>query len=92
MKKQARRSYPAENPTFYLSETAKIKFNSPSRRTTVMVTQIPSPTQQEVIYPDSDGLPMADNTKQFRWILIIQQNLAWLFADDPNVFVAGDLL
>jgi Uma2 family endonuclease len=35
---------------------------------------------------------MSDNTKQFRWIVVIQQNLEWLFADDPNVFVAGDLL
>ncbi|MDX2213073.1 MAG: Uma2 family endonuclease [Oculatellaceae cyanobacterium bins.114] len=45
-----------------------------------------------VIYPDSDGKPMADNTKQFRWIVVIQQNLDWLFAKDANVFVAGDLL
>src|SRR5919202_723019 len=57
-----------------------------------MVTQLKSPQKPDVIYPDSDGLPISDNTKQFRWILIIQQNLAWLFADDPNVFVAGDLL
>lgn len=35
---------------------------------------------------------MADNTVQFRWITTIQQNLDWLFANDPNVFVAGDLL
>lgn len=35
---------------------------------------------------------MANNTKQFRWIVTIQQNLDWLFADDSNVFVAGDLL
>lgn len=35
---------------------------------------------------------MADNTKQFRWIMVIYHNLEWLFADDPNVFVAGDLL
>jgi Uma2 family endonuclease len=48
--------------------------------------------QPEVIYPDSDGQPMADNTEQFRWIVFIQQNLESLFADDPNVFVAGDLL
>jgi Uma2 family endonuclease len=45
-----------------------------------------------IIYPDSDGNPMADNTKQFRWIVVIQQNLDWIFALDPNVFVAGDLL
>ena len=57
-----------------------------------MVTQLKSPQKPDVIYPDSDGQPMSDNTKQFRWILIIQQNLAWLFADDPNVFVAGNLL
>lgn len=46
----------------------------------------------EVFYPESDGKPMADNTKQFRWIVVIEQNLEWLFSDDPNVFVAGDLL
>jgi len=57
-----------------------------------MVTQLKSPQKPDVIYPDSDGLPLSDNTKQFRWILIVQQNLAWLFADDRNVFVAGDLL
>ncbi|MFM6106146.1 MAG: Uma2 family endonuclease, partial [Sphaerospermopsis kisseleviana] len=32
-----------------------------------------------------------NNTEQFRWILVIQQNLDWLFADNPDVFVAGDL-
>jgi Uma2 family endonuclease len=56
-----------------------------------MVSQLQSPAHSEVIYPDSDGKPMANNTKQFRWIVVIQQNLDWLFADDPNVFVAGDL-
>lgn len=45
-----------------------------------------------LIYPDSDGQPMADNTKQFRWIVLIKENLELLFADDPQVFVAGDLL
>jgi hypothetical protein len=35
---------------------------------------------------------MADNTEQFRWIVTIQQNLDWLFADRPDGFVAGDLL
>lgn len=50
-----------------------------------------SQTQTQIIYPDSDGQPMANNTIQFRWILVIQQNLDWMFASDPNVFVAGDL-
>lgn len=57
-----------------------------------MVSQLPFSQKPEVIYPESDGKPMSDNTKQFRWIVVIQQNLEWLFADDPNVFVAGDLL
>ncbi|OYQ62498.1 hypothetical protein B9G53_21860 [Pseudanabaena sp. SR411] len=46
----------------------------------------------EIDYPDSDGNPMADNTEQYRWIVIIKENLEIMFADDPNVFVAGDLL
>lgn len=56
-----------------------------------MVSQLDSPNQTEVIYPESDGQPMADNTKQFRWIVVIEQNLDWMYADDPSVFVAGDL-
>ncbi|MBD6620082.1 Uma2 family endonuclease [Komarekiella sp. 'clone 1'] len=57
-----------------------------------MVTQLPSSTQKGIIYPDSDGQPMADNTKQFELIVWIKDNLELLFANDPNVFVAGDLL
>lgn len=53
-----------------------------------MVSQHPA----KVYYPDSDGQPMADNTKQFRWIVTIKENLDLLFTADPNVFVAGDLL
>lgn len=56
-----------------------------------MVSQIQSPTQSEVIYPDSDGQPVANNPIQLRSLVEIQQNLDWLFAHDPNVFVAGDL-
>jgi Uma2 family endonuclease len=52
-----------------------------------MVQQLPT-----LIYPDSDGQPMADNTKQFRWIVVIKENLELLFATNPDVFVAGDLL
>lgn len=57
-----------------------------------MTTQIQSANQPDLIYPESDGQPMADNTKQFRWIVTIKEGLEWLFQDDPNVFVAGDLL
>ncbi|NJP10322.1 MAG: hypothetical protein HC866_13300 [Leptolyngbyaceae cyanobacterium RU_5_1] len=57
-----------------------------------MVLQVPPSSASEVVYPESDGKPMSDNTKQFRWIVVIKENLEWLFANDPNVFVAGDLL
>ena len=56
------------------------------------MSQLQTSEPQNIVYPDSDGQPMADNTKQFRWIVLIQQNLAAWFADDPSVFVAGDLL
>jgi Uma2 family endonuclease len=56
-----------------------------------MVT-LPSPLQKDIIYPDSDGQPMADNTKQFELIVLIKKNLDLLFINEPNVFVAGDLL
>lgn len=57
-----------------------------------MVTQLPSSTSKGIIYPESDGQPMADNTKQFELIVLIKKNLDLLFVNDPNVFVAGDLL
>lgn len=57
-----------------------------------MVSQVQADSQPTIDYPESDGKPMADNTKQFRWIVVIKENLESLFADDLTVFVAGDLL
>jgi Uma2 family endonuclease len=57
-----------------------------------MVQQLPTEAASAIIYPDSDGQPMADNTKQFRWIVVIKENLEILFAAVPDVFIAGDLL
>lgn len=57
-----------------------------------MSTQTASRARPDVQYPDSDGQPMADNTVRFRWIVTLQGGLDTLFRDDPNVFVAGDLL
>jgi len=48
--------------------------------------------EQTIHYPESDGQPIADNTRQFRWIVMIKENLETLFRDRANVFVAGDLL
>jgi Uma2 family endonuclease len=51
-----------------------------------------SPSPQPVIYPESDGKPMADNTKQARWIVILFDNLLALLADVADVFIAADIL
>jgi hypothetical protein len=48
--------------------------------------------KNEIIYPDCHGQPMSDNTSQFNWTVKIKENLQVLFASNPNVFVAGDLL
>jgi Uma2 family endonuclease len=57
-----------------------------------MSTVAPVRAKDTVVYPECDGLPMAENTKQFRWIVTIQGGLDALYRADPNVFVAGDLL
>ncbi len=54
-----------------------------------MVSQLSKP--DIIIYPDSDGKPMADNTKQFELIVEIKKGLDLMFLNDPQVFVAGDL-
>lgn len=46
----------------------------------------------EIIYPSSDGQPMAESTEHYQWIVTITGGLESLFKDDENVFVAGDLL
>src|SRR5262245_10553565 len=45
-----------------------------------------------ILYPESDGLPMADNTLQLRWIVMLYSNLTALFAERADVFVGGDQL
>ncbi|MCU0444887.1 MAG: Uma2 family endonuclease [Microscillaceae bacterium] len=45
----------------------------------------------EIIYPDSDGKRMSDNTLQLEWIIALKNNLDLLFAHRADVFVAGDL-
>jgi Uma2 family endonuclease len=56
-----------------------------------LISEAIAPSIAEIDYPDSDGNPMSDNTEQYRWIVIIKENLEIMYADDPNVFVAGDL-
>jgi Uma2 family endonuclease len=56
-----------------------------------MSTYTPPVALPEVDYPESDRLPMADNTVQAFWITTIHGGLDALFRDDPDVFVALDL-
>ncbi|MEG5023802.1 Uma2 family endonuclease [Microcoleus sp. AT8-B5] len=49
-------------------------------------------TTEEIIYPSSDGQPMADSTIQYKLIVTIKEGCESLFKNDPNVFVAADLL
>src|SRR5262249_10292369 len=48
------------------------------------------PRTGPVVYPESDGEPMADNTKQLRWIVVLYGNLTALFPHARDVFVAAD--
>ncbi len=47
--------------------------------------------EDTLLYPESDGKPMGENTRQYRWIVIIKENLEILFADAADVFIAADL-
>jgi Uma2 family endonuclease len=55
-----------------------------------MSISIPSTARPKIVYPDSDGEPMADSTLQFRWIVTIKEGTDRVFRDRPDVFVAGD--
>ena len=48
--------------------------------------------QTETYYPESDGLPMAESTIHYDLIVKIKENLEILYADNSDVFIAGDLL
>ncbi|WP_353260224.1 Uma2 family endonuclease [Prochlorothrix hollandica] len=65
---------------------------NPPRPPTVATNDTVTTDHSAILYPDSDGQPMADNTLQFEWITLLKENLSWIFAQDPQVFVAGDLL
>ncbi len=57
-----------------------------------MSLTIPTRRTVDLEYPDSDGLPMSDNTLQFKWIVTVKEGLEAQYRNDPEVFVAGDLL
>jgi len=46
--------------------------------------------QTEIIYPETDGEPIAQNTQQAEAMMTLKENLDALFADRDDVFVAID--
>ena len=47
--------------------------------------------EQEIIYPESDGQPLGENTVHVDYIIFIKNGLDDLFYHNPSVFVAADL-
>ena len=56
-----------------------------------MSVTISRPKQSGVVYPESDGQPIAENTLQYRWISTIKEGVESIFGDRSDVFVAADL-
>ncbi|MCT7981059.1 Uma2 family endonuclease [Laspinema olomoucense] len=52
---------------------------------------VQTPISSHILYPDSDGKPIAENTLQYRWIVRLVTNLKQLLKEQV-AFVAGDLL
>src|SRR3990172_4905648 len=48
--------------------------------------------KKKIVYPDSDGQPMSDNTLQYEWMVKVKENLEAMYKNAPDVFIAGDLL
>jgi Uma2 family endonuclease len=61
------------------------------REVPVMSTAELSKSPEDVMYPESDGLPMADNSLQFSYIKLISDGLEVLYADRKDVYVIGDM-
>ncbi len=76
---------------FFRSDSRLLK-PSEVQHGSAMSSDTQTSLHHDVVYPESDGQPMADNTVQFQWITTIKGGLDAVFMNDPNVFVAGDLL
>ena len=48
--------------------------------------------KSKIYYPDSDGLPMADSDTQRKTILNLIHSLETRYAEEPDVYVSGNLL
>ncbi len=50
-----------------------------------------SSTTPAVVYPETDGEPMAEGSIQYQWIVMIREGLENLFAKRPDVYLASDM-
>ena len=62
--------------------------------TTPNVRQIPyAPIEtKEELYPESDGKPMADTDLHLYWIKRIDDMFRTHFAQDPGVYISGNIM
>ncbi len=58
---------------------------------TAIVSALQEASADNIYYPDSDGLPMANNTEHWERITTTKHGLESVFADRDDVFVAADL-
>ncbi len=68
----------------HISMTSLLHINNPD--------DVSDGDHDDWLYPSSDGNPMAENTIQYRWIVIIKENLEIIFVKTSDVFIAADLL
>lgn len=55
------------------------------------VAWTPPPLEEEIVYPDSDGMGMPDGDPQRELMFQIVKILERRYEDDPNVYVTGDI-
>ena len=58
----------------------------------ITISEILTLPKQPIIYPESDGKPIADNSIQFSYITTFKGGFDIMYADDSNIFIAGDML
>lgn len=57
------------------------------------VRRIPyAPTETADLYPESDGKPMADTDLHYEWIVWLRQVLERHFAQNPEVYISGNIM
>src|SRR5205807_7940319 len=69
----------------------KQTIDPPGLHAEAMTIATPALPPPDLIYPDSDGEPMAENTIQYRHLTRIKGGLEVVCRDRPDVFIAGDL-